>query len=130
MSKKYTLTESRLREIINETVGEVLRENFMDNARTKLSYAKNVVLDNLPPMGMKSPRRTIEQIKYYIEGMENAIQNKRECSSRFLYNFCSMMQFAKADGYVKYYKAMRQLYNQMLEMGLCTDEYRKYHDTI
>ena len=122
MKRTITLTESDLHRIVKESVKTIMNEHFLDDIRTKLAYAKNVIKDNLPPIGMKEPRTTIDSIKFNIERMEDMIRNKQECSSRFLHQYNVWMETAKEDGYIKYYKKMKQLYNQMVKLGLCNNK--------
>ena len=122
MKQTIRLTENELKHIISESVKTILKENFADNAKTNFAYAKNVVKNNLPPVGMKHPKMAIDSIKFYIKCMEEAIQNKEKCSPRFLFHYRVSMETAEEDGYVKYYKKMKELYNQMVELGLYEDE--------
>lgn len=68
------------------------------------------------------PEETISSCKQLIEWMEEHLENKEKCGSRFLHNYNSCMEAAKKEGYVKYYKRMKELYDQMVEEGLYQNE--------
>lgn len=123
MKQTIRLTESELKNMISESVRRILKENFMDNLKTNAAYVKNSVQDYLPPMAMKHPKQTIDSIKFNIKCMEDALQNNRKCGSKFLHQYNVAMQTAQEEGYVKYYKKMKELYNQMVEEGLYENEH-------
>lgn len=109
--------------MISESVKRVLKESFMDDLKTNAAYVKNKVKDNLPPLGSNTTDSVIDSCKRNIERMEEILQNKQKCSSRFLHSYNVYMEAAKEYGYVKYYKKMKQLYDQMVEEGLYDNEY-------
>lgn len=123
MKRTIRLRESELRQMISESVKRVLYENFMDNIKTNTAYIKNTVKRYLPPMGMEDPQNDIRTYKYFIECMKKRIQNKENCGSGFLYNYKLYMENAKKEGYVKYYKIMKQLFDEMIKNGLYEDEH-------
>lgn len=123
MKRTIRLTESEFRNMISESVKRVLKESFMDDLKTNAAYVKNKVKDNLPPLGSNTTDSVIDGCKRHIERMEEILQNKQKCSSRFLHSYNVYMEAAKEYGYVKYYKKMKQLYDQMVEEGLYDNEY-------
>ena len=123
MKKIVRLTESDLHRIVSESVKRVLKESFMDDLKTNAAYVKNKVKDNLPPLGSNTTDSVIDSCKWHIERMEEHLQNKQKCGSRFLHSYNVDMEAAKEYGYVKYYKIMKQLYDQMVEEGLYDNEY-------
>lgn len=123
MKRTIRLSENELRNMISESVKRVLKEGFMDDLKTNAAYIKNKVKDNLPPLGSNTTDSVIDGCKRHIERMEEILQNKQKCSSRFLHSYNVYMEAAKEYGYVKYYKKMKQLYDQMVEEGLYDNEY-------
>jgi hypothetical protein len=123
MKRTIRLSENELRNMISESVKRVLKEGFMDDLKTNAAYVKNKVKDNLPPLGSNTTDSVIDSCKRNIERMEEILQNKQKCSSRFLHSYNVDMEAAKEYGYVKYYKIMKQLYDQMVEEGLYDNEY-------
>ena len=114
---------NRIQTIVSETIKKVLKEAFMDNLKTNVAYVKNKVKDNLPPLGPNTTDSVIDDCKQHIKWMEEHLQNKQKCGSKFLFHYRVSMEAAKEYGYVKYYKKMKQLYDQMVEEGLYNNEH-------
>jgi len=124
MKQTIRLTESELRNMITESVKKVLKEAFMDDLKTNVAYANNKVKDYLSPLGSNTSDSVIDSCKWHINRMEEYLQNKQKCGSKFLHSYNVYMEAAKEYGYIKYYKKMKQLYDQMVEEGL----YEYEHD--
>ena len=114
---------NRIQTIVSESIKSVLKESFMDDLKTNVAYVKNKVKDNLPPLGSNTTDSVIDSCKQHIERMKENLQNKQKCGSRFLFHYRVSMEAAKEYGYVKYYKKMKELYDQMVEEGLYYNEY-------
>ena len=123
MKQTIRLKESELKQMIAESVSRVLKESFMDDLKTNVSYVKNKVKDHLPPLGSNTTDSVIDSCKQHIKWMEEHLQNKQKCGSKFLHYYNVCMEAAKEYGYVKYYKKMKQLYDQMVEEGLYNYEH-------
>lgn len=122
MKRVIRIKESELREMIYESVKEMMKENTWDDIKTNFAYTKNVIRDYFPPIGVYDAKSDIRHIKFNIKCMEEHIQNNKKCGDRFLYQYENCMISAKENGYIKYYKIMKQLYDQMIELGLYTHE--------